>query len=210
MRLSFNHLNIKWLSAALNLIKLIVINSLLATKALPATEQMRLENNSIAHLELNDSEFTNHQEKSVYFWGHAANWSIFVDKGMGPACYIAGSFSGGSRLLLGLNKNGKHNSYLMFRNEAWPPLEEGGVHDFELTFDDETAWIISAEVVEVDNRKMLAVTFTNEILWSEFIQSNKMRIRYESEAIMRLAIDNSRLAVEKLVQCQMQLRDSRK
>ena len=137
-------------------------------------------------------------------WGQVGNWYVGVDGSLANSCYALHEYEDGTVLRIGLDMSSTDDRwYIMFGNDRWRSIEEGGEYDVALQFDREPEWTAVATGVNMGPGSNFLYVFGSDLeFFDEFIFKNTLSLSYAGDIIARLSLSGSARATGAMIECQ--------
>lgn len=134
-------------------------------------------------------------------------WTVRTDRSRNYDCYAEASFDGASHIRIGFD-SGTDDTYLMFADPSWQPIEEGREYRLAIGFSDGKSWTGNATgrsfTVDMEQRGLYvspSAADENRLVES-FMRAPSIELAYENHEPVVLSLSGSYRATELLRECQ--------
>ncbi len=137
-------------------------------------------------------------------WGQVGGWTIAVDPTLNNSCFALNEYDDGTVLRIGLDMSDPGGRwYIMFGNDAWRSIEEGGDYDVSLQFDREAEWTAIASGINMGGETNFLYVFGSDVdFFDEFIRKNTLTLSYDGQYIAKVSLAGSARATGVMLDCQ--------
>jgi hypothetical protein len=137
-------------------------------------------------------------------WGQVGDWLIAVDSTLDNSCFALNEYDDGTVMRIGLDLSADDDRwYIMFGNDRWASIEDGGEYDVALQFDREAEWTAVASGVNMGGDVNFLYVFGSDIdFFDEFVRKNALTLFYDGESIAKLSLAGSARATAAMLDCQ--------
>lgn len=137
-------------------------------------------------------------------WGTVGDWYIGIDSTLANSCFALNEYDDGTVLRIGLDMSAEDDRwYIMFGNDRWASIEEGGDYDVALQFDREPEWTAGATGVNMGGDVNFLYVFGSDIdFFDEFVRKNALTLFYDGSSIAKLSLAGSARATGAMLDCQ--------
>lgn len=137
-------------------------------------------------------------------WGQVGSWLISVDPSLANSCYALHDYDDGTVMRFGSDKSSADQRwYILFGNDRWRSIEDGGEYNVTLKFDREPEWTAVATGVDMGaDTNFLYVFGSDPGFIDEFVAKNTLVLTYEGTTVTRLSLRGSARAARAMMQCQ--------
>lgn len=137
-------------------------------------------------------------------WGTVGDWLIAVDQTLANSCFALNEYDDGTVLRIGLDMSADDDRwYIMFGNDRWASIEDGGEYEVALQFDREAEWTAGATGVNMGGDVNFLYVFGSDLdFFDEFVRKNALTLFYDGESIAKLSLAGSARATGAMLDCQ--------
>jgi hypothetical protein len=136
-------------------------------------------------------------------WRKVGSWTVNVDHTLHDGCFLFASFNNDTVFRVGVNRQSGAHFYVMFANPDWTSLQVGKEYDVQFRFGSNSPWNVPTTAKDMgDNTIFLWASFADSAFWTEFANSDSLRVTREGKPVTQLQLTNSKGAFDELVKCQ--------
>lgn len=148
---------------------------------------------------------------SVALWKEVGHWSVWVDRTLGNACFIATEFEDFTILRVGfLGAAYNAPAYVAVGNENWKSLEAGKDYELVIQMDRREPWRAEASVLKDEKIPFLIAEAGEVEFFREFMRKHSLTISYKGNVVVSLDLKGSAAAMQEMLRCQETLDDNAK
>lgn len=143
-------------------------------------------------------------DQTVAFWKTVGHWTVWVDRTLGNACFIATTFEDFTVLRLGFVRVDRNvSAYIAVANEQWKSLEEGKDYKLVIQMDGREPWHAEASVMRIGGKVPFLIAEASEAeFFREFMRKHSLTISYKGTVVVTLDLKGSAAAMRELLTCQ--------
>lgn len=136
-------------------------------------------------------------------WKNVGGWIVAIDSSLGNSCFIANIYENGIVLRLGFDStNSLGPAYIAIGSGDWKSIEVGKDYDIAIQLDQNSPWTATARGIDMNNLKMLLVSFSDTNFVNEFVRKLGLKFSFNGNVIANLSLRGSAAAAIELIQCQ--------
>lgn len=133
-------------------------------------------------------------------WGSVGNWSVLIDPSLGNGCLIQSSFTDGSVVRIGFDRN-EGKGYVTAFNEAWGDIEEGQTYD--ISFDlDGSQYDGQATGIYLNGVPGADIYFDSTDFLLDIAKKYTMTLYHDGAEVMSIDLTDSYNGLLAAIQCQ--------